>query len=88
MIEINIKSINFAVRTRAQRKVALAIITRQLARIREAEINCLCNMPHNLCMGRNYFIGENAVGAFDTALDYLLDAYDDDRKKQLSDIPF
>ena len=75
MIELKVKSVKFNIRTRAQRKAAVAFIMRQLKLIREAEIGCLANTPSNLSSTINYWLGESAVENINCALDFLNDVY-------------
>jgi len=77
MIALNVRSINYNVRTRAQRRAALASIVKILTRIRDAEIECLTNNPVGYTISQ--YIGENAVEHVDYAIDYLAGAYDYDR---------
>ena len=87
MLILNVKSIKFAVRTRAQRRSAVSTIVRQLILIREAEINCLQNTPYNFLRSNGCYIGEYAIESIDNALDLLNEAYDY-RKKPMDAIPF
>ena len=75
MIELNVKSIKFAVRTRAQRRSALASIIKHLNQILEAENNCLSKYPGNLTLSVNYHKREDAVDAINWAINFLTDAY-------------
>jgi hypothetical protein len=75
MIEINVRAIKYAVRTRAQRRAALSSIIKQLHRIRDAELECLCNSPANFSLSFNCHVGENAIEAIDCAIDSLDNAY-------------
>jgi ribosomal protein S8E len=75
MIELNVRTINFAVQTRAQRRASLDVIIRQLARIREAEIEKIYNMPTSLSFTKNSRIGKNAIEAIESAMHSLVEAY-------------
>ena len=87
MLILNVKSLKFAVRTRAQRRSAVAAIARQLILIREAEINCLHNTPYNFLRSNDCHIGEDAIESIDSAVNSLNEAYGY-KKKPVDDIPF
>ena len=75
MVEIKARAITYAVRTRAQRRSALADIARQLARVREAEARCLRGTPANLSDTRSHHEGEMAANAIGRAMDLAANAY-------------
>jgi hypothetical protein len=75
MFELKVKSINLAVRTRAQRRAAIGVVARQLEQIRDAETKCLDNTPISFSFTSSYCLGEMAVGAINEALDSLNGLY-------------
>ena len=79
MIQLNVKSIKLDVRTRAQRRSALASVMKQLSTIRDAEIQCLENRPVSFCCTRDHRIGFATVESIEWAIDYLGHCYKDDK---------
>lgn len=75
MIDLKVKAITLNVRTRAQRRAAVASVARQLGQIRDAENKCLKRTPDNFAFSANYCLGENAVASIDDALNALGEAY-------------
>jgi hypothetical protein len=79
MIELSARRINYTVRTRAQRRVALASIIGQLKRIRDAEMDSLINVPSNLSFTWNYHVGETAIHTIDMVIDSLDRVYGNEK---------
>jgi hypothetical protein len=78
MLELNVKTVRPTVKTRTQRRNAIAAIVRMLIDIRAAELKCLENVPRNFSFSYSSHMGENAVESIDTALEFLTAAYDSD----------
>lgn len=79
MIELNVKSIKFATRTRAQRRSAVAVIIKQLERIRDAEVDCLCKTPSSFTFTLNHRMGEEAIELINWVIDSLHHVYNVDK---------
>ena len=79
MFELKVKYVKPIVRTRTQRKAAVASVIRQLDEIRNAESKCLDNTPDNFLECERYYIGCNAVESINIALDFLADVYGSDK---------
>jgi hypothetical protein len=75
MIDLSVRTIRYAVRTRAQRRVAVDAIIKQLEMIREAEIDNVENMPANLRNSIDSLVCEMAIDSIDWAIDYLIRSY-------------
>jgi hypothetical protein len=75
MVDLKVKSIKLAVRTRAQRRAAVVSVVRQLEQIRDAEATCLGNVPGSFAFTLNYCLGQKAVQEINDALFSLNGVY-------------
>jgi uncharacterized hydantoinase/oxoprolinase family protein len=97
MVELKVKNIVLSVRTRAQRRAAIASVAKQLEQIRDAEEKCLKSAPQNFACGFSYCLGQYAVDAIGAAINFLDEAYGAERQQglafakhdfSLGDLPF
>jgi hypothetical protein len=61
--------------SRHKRRLAVKFIHKCLSEIRNAEQNCLDNVPDNLQNSESFEAGECAVDALDEIIDLLVEVY-------------
>jgi hypothetical protein len=92
MIELSARTIQYEVRTRAQRRAAIASIAKQLKRVRDAEMESICNIPGNFANNYSCFLGEAAIETIDRAIEYISVAYNEEKSRKMNqlcdDVPF
>jgi hypothetical protein len=96
MVELKVKNIALSVRTRTQRRAAIALVARQLEQIRAAEEKCLKSAPQNFAYGLSYCLGKHAIDVISDAINFLKGAYGAQRQGlpcaeqnfSLGDLPF